>query len=223
MAERSHCPNGLRIAFSSILSSSGLSDAFTLVPPSVVIQHSYFPRLTLLLGTLACLFFALPVAAQQKRISPHETISRVVDGGRVTIVYGRPYSADPKTGKVREIWGKVVSYGEVWRAGADEATLLITQKALIMGGVTIPAGAYSLFFLPEATGTSKLIVNRQIGHWGTQYDSLQDLARIDVTKEAPDSPTDQFTFVIDRATEGGGVLRLVWADTQYAVAFKSQN
>lgn len=171
----------------------------------------------------ACACLALPVSAQQKRISPHETISRVVDGGRVTIVYGRPYSADPKTGTSREIWGKLVPYGEVWRAGADEATLLITQKALIMGGVTIPAGAYSLFFLPEATGTSKLIVNRQIGHWGTQYDSLQDLARIDVTKEVPDSPANQFTFVIDKAANGGGVLRLAWANTQYSVAFKLQN
>ncbi len=185
-------------------------------------KPSYFFRLAPLVAALACTSITLPASAQQKRISPHETISRVVDGSRVTIVYGRPYSADPKSGKTREIWGGLVPYGEVWRAGADEATLLITQKPLVMGGVTIPAGAHSLFFLPEASGTSKLIINRQIGHWGTQYDSSQDLARIDAAKAAPDSPTDQFAIFIDRSPNGGGALRLVWANTQYTVTFKTQ-
>ena len=65
---------------------------------------------------------SLPVLAQQKRLSPHETISSVVGGDRVMIGYGRPYTKSPRTGEVRKIWGKLVPFGKVWRTGADEAT-----------------------------------------------------------------------------------------------------
>ena len=46
----------------------------------------------------------LPVMAQRQRVSPHETISGVIDGNRVTVVYGRPYTKDPKSGDMRKIW-----------------------------------------------------------------------------------------------------------------------
>src|SRR3954463_10313496 len=100
---------------------------------------------SLLIAALLCT--ALPAIAQQKRISPHETISTVAGGNRVTIVYGRPYSKDPKTGQVRKIWGTLVPYGKIWRRGADEATLLITQQPIALGETTVPAGAYTLFML----------------------------------------------------------------------------
>src|SRR5882724_4102389 len=112
------------------------------------------------------LFSALPAAAQQKRVSPHETISAVVEGNRVTIVYGRPYSKAPRGGEVRKIWGALIPYGKVWRTGADEATLLITQKPIVMGDTTIPAGAYTLFTLPTEDGKAKLIISKQLGQWG---------------------------------------------------------
>src|SRR5450755_2419197 len=92
---------------------------------------------------------ASPLMAQQKRVSPHDTISTVIDGNRVTVIYGRPYTKDPKTGEARKIWGTLVPFGKVWRTGADEATLLITQQDMQMGDATIPAGAYSLWTLPN--------------------------------------------------------------------------
>src|ERR1700730_4357154 len=58
------------------------------------------------------------MAQQHKRISPHETVSKSIDGNRVMIVYGRPYTKDPSTGQNRNIWGELVPYGEVWRNGA---------------------------------------------------------------------------------------------------------
>ncbi len=48
----------------------------------------------------------------------------------MTIVYGRPYTKDPKSGETRKIWGGLVPYGKVWRMGADEATLFTTKKAV---------------------------------------------------------------------------------------------
>ena len=109
---------------------------------------------------------ASPLMAQQKRVSPHETISTVIDGNRVTIVYGRPYTKDPHTGEARKIWGGLVPYGQIWRTGSDEATLLITQKPISFGDTTIPAGAFTLWTLPNEDGTAKLAINKQLGKWG---------------------------------------------------------
>jgi hypothetical protein len=172
--------------------------------------------------TAVAIVSALPVMAQQKRLSPHETISAVIDGNRITVVYGRPYTKSPRTGEVRKIWGGLVPYGKVWRTGADEATLLITEKPIVMGGTTIPAGAYTLFTLPQEDGTAKLIINKQLGQWGMQYDEKQDLARIDLKKEALEKPVDQFTMAVEKNSAGGGVLKLTWENTQFSVPFTVQ-
>ena len=157
---------------------------------------------SLIVAALVCA--ALPALAQQKRISPHETISTVVGGNRVTIVYGRPYSKDPKTGETRKIW----------RLGADEATMLITQQPIELGGTTVPAGAYTLFMLPSEDG-AKLVISKQLGQWGLQYDEKHDLARVDLKKEPLEKTADQFTMAVDK----GGVIRMMWENTQFSVPF----
>src|SRR5438270_1220123 len=130
----------------------------------------------------ACLILVLilPLNGQEKkpRVSPHETTKATIQGNEITIVYGRPYTKDPKTGEKRKIWGSLVPFGKVWRLGADEATLLTTQQPIELGGKPIPAGTYSLFMLPRADGAS-LIVNKQTGQSGTKYDEKQDLVRVD--------------------------------------------
>jgi hypothetical protein len=174
----------------------------------------------------AVILSASPLMAQQKRVSSHETISTVIDGNRVTIVYGRPYTKDPKTGESRKIWGGLVPYGKVWRTGADEATLLVTQKPIAFGETTIPAGAFTLWTLPNEDGTAKLIVNKQIGQWGASrgdlkeiYDESLDVARIDLKKNALDKPVDQFTIAVEKNPAGGGLLKMMWESTQFTVPF----
>jgi hypothetical protein len=169
---------------------------------------------------------ALPLLAQQKRVSPHETTGRPIDGNRVTIIYGRPYTNDPKTGEPRKIWGGLVPYGAIWRTGADEATLLVTQQPIVLGGTTVPAGAYSLWMLPAADGSAKLIVNKQIGQWGINprnpkqvYDESLDVVRVDLKKDPLDPPVHQFTMAVEKNPAGGGLLKLSWEDTAYSVSF----
>ena len=168
---------------------------------------------TILLGTLPS-----TVQAQEKRLSPHETISTVVNGNRVTVVYGRPYTTKPGTTVARKIWGGLIPYDKVWRLGADEATLLITQKALVIGGATVPAGAYTLFLLPAADGTAKLIISKQIGQWGEEYDPAQDLARVDLTKTTLAQPVNQFTLEILKSP-AGGAIQISWEDTAFSIPF----
>jgi hypothetical protein len=173
--------------------------------------------ITALLGTL-------PLMAQEKRVnstggtSPHETTSAVVGGNRVTLVYGRPYTKDPHSGEARKIWGTLVPYGKVWRTGSDEATLLITQKPIVIGGTTVPAGAYTLYTLPAEDGSAKLIINKELGQWGTHYDESKDLARVDLKKETLDKPVDEFTMAVTR----NGELKMMWENTGYSVSFTTQ-
>lgn len=175
-----------------------------------------------LLVVAALILGMLPLMAQQKRVSPHETISSVIDGNRVTITYGRPYTKDPKSGEARVIWGTLVPFGKVWRTGSDEATVLITQKAIVFGETTVPAGAYTLFTLPNEDGTAKLIINKQVGQWGTQYDEKQDLARVDLKKESSEKSADQFTISVGKNPAGGGIIKLAWEKTEYSVPFTVQ-
>jgi hypothetical protein len=173
--------------------------------------------LTLLAFSLA----AGPLIAQEKpRVSPHATVNATIDGNDMSIVYGRPYTKDPKTGEPRKIWGGLVPYGKVWRLGANEATLLTTDKPIIFGdGAPVMPGTYSLFMLPDENG-AKLIVNKETGQWGTKYDESQDLARVDLKKDSLGKPVDQFTIAIDKNEKGGGVLKMMWEQTQYSVPFR---
>jgi hypothetical protein len=186
---------------------------------------SHMNKLKSILTIGAIIVSTLPVMAQQKRISPHETVSAVIDGNRVIIVYGRPYTKNPRTGENRQIWGGLVPYGKVWRTGADEATLFITQKPIVLGETMIPTGIYTLFTLPQEDGTAKLIVNKQVGQWGIgpgSYDEKQDVARIDLEKQTLDKPVDQFTMAVEKNPQGGGVLKMMWENTQYSAAFTVQ-
>lgn len=176
---------------------------------------------TLVVATLA-MFSALPGMAQERHISPHETFSARIDGNRITITYGRPYTVKPGTTEVRKIWGGLVPYGKPWRLGADEATTLITQKPIEMGGKTIPAGAYTLYMVPEENGASQLAISTALGGWGIPVDTSHDLARVDLKKESLDKPVDQFTMAITRNPSGGGVLELKWENTQFSVPFTVQ-
>jgi hypothetical protein len=177
--------------------------------------------ISLLAVSAALLVTAMPLLAQQKRMSPHETISQVVDGNRVSIVYGRPYTKRPNTDTVRKIWGGLVPYGKVWRTGADEATLFVTQKPIVVGDTTIPAGAYTLFTLPQEDGTAKLIFSKDIGQWGEEYKDGNDQARVDLKKTALDTPVDEFTMTVVK-NDNGGIIKMSWEKAEYSVPFTVQ-
>lgn len=172
-----------------------------------------------LVATLG-LLCAVPVVAQQKRISPHETVSRKINGNRVTITYGRPYTKDPHTGEPRQIWGDLVPWNKVWRLGADEATTLITQKPIKLGNLDVPAGAYTLFFIGAPDGSAKLLVNKEIGQWGIDpYHPQNELGRVDLQKQPLSPAVHEFTIVLDSGSNGSGVLKLQWEDREYVVTY----
>ena len=164
-----------------------------------------------------------PTPAPRARVSPHETINASIGGRggpRVTITYGRPYSKDPKTGEIRKIWGHLVKWDKADRLGADEATLLLTQKPLLFGTTEIPAGAYTLYIVPSEKGTSQLAFSSNLGKWGIPVDETKDVARIDLKKDTISQSVDQLTIAItdDKAT-GSGAITIQWETTQYSAPF----
>ena len=124
--------------------------------------------------------------------SPHETTSAVIGdrrtGDRVTITYGRPFTADPRTGQPRKIWGALVPWDKPWRLGADEATLLITQQPIVFGDTRIPPGAYTLYLVPSDSNPTKLVFSTNIGKWGIPVDTTHDFASVPMTKSSLDEP-----------------------------------
>lgn len=156
--------------------------------------------------------------------SPHETTSTVVGdrrtGNRITVTYGRPFTKDPKTGEVRKIWGGLVPWGKAFRLGADEATLLLTQKPLVFGDTTVPAGAHTLYLAPSESGPTQLAFSSNLGKWGVPVDETRDVARIPLEKTTLETPVDQLTIVIENdAAAGGGVLKISWENTLFSTPF----
>ncbi|HET7601063.1 MAG TPA: DUF2911 domain-containing protein [Gemmatimonadales bacterium] len=145
------------------------------------------------------------------QLSPRDTVRATVGAAHLAVDYGRPHK------RGREIFGSVVPWGQVWRTGANAATGFTTDADLVVGGTTIPKGSYTLWTLPRPDG-AKLIVNRQTGQWGTEYDPKQDLVRLDLTSEAVSDPVEVFTIGIDPRGDGG-VLTLAWDRTRYALPF----
>jgi hypothetical protein len=144
--------------------------------------------------------------AQEQRKSPHETAKATIDGANITIEYGRPSM------KGRKIMGELVPFGKVWRTGADEATTLTTDKELQIAGTIVPAGKYTLYTLPGQADW-QLIVNKQTGQWGTEYDQKQDLGRVPLKKTATTAPVEQLTISVDKNPAGGGLLKIAWENT----------
>lgn len=125
----------------------------------------------------------------------------------VKITYGRPKV------KGREIWGKLVPYGDVWRAGADEASTITFSKDVTVEGKAVPAGTYGLFYLPESDHWT-VILNKVPKQWGAfRYAAKDDLLRVDV-KPMHDQPmTEELTYEI-----AGDQVLLKWE--KLAVPFK---
>jgi hypothetical protein len=161
--------------------------------------------------TLLSAAAALPVMGGGAPASPHETISFTNAGNTIKLTYGRPYSHAPNSTEIRKIWGTLVPWDKAWRLGADLATTLVIEKAIILGGTNVPAGTYTLYMVPSEKGVSKLAVSKTTGKWGIPVDEKNDLARVDLKSAPLDKQLDQLTLTLTQgAAAGTGVLTISW-------------
>lgn len=144
----------------------------------------------------------------KKPLSPPAHTETTINGKKVSIDYSAPSM------RGRKIMGQLVPYGQVWRTGANAATTLKTEADLVIGGTNVPAGTYTLYTLPSESGW-KLIINKQTGQWGTEYDQKQDLARVDLKQEKTSAPVE--TFKIDLQPTA---LVMEWENTKLSTEIK---
>ncbi len=146
-------------------------------------------------------------------LSGRGEVASTVAGVTFTGDYGTPQR------RGRDIFGSLVAYGERWRTGANRATHLSFDGAIVIDGTTIPAGDYTLYSIPEADGGT-LIINGQTGQTGTRYDPEMDVARVEMRREALDANVEVFEIdVVENEAGDGGRLELRWAETVYFVPF----
>ena len=146
------------------------------------------------------------------RRSPRMTTVATIGGTRMAIEYGSPQK------RGRTIWGALVGYNGEWMPGADEATTLVTDVAIVLGTLAVPAGDHTLYAWPDRD-RFQLIVSKDVGQFHTVYNPAQDLGRTDMTLTRLSSPVEGLTFAIEKIEPRGdaGVLKLIWDDREYSV------
>lgn len=162
-------------------------------------------RRTPLLAGLA--LAALPAVAQipvnVPQPSPKATATQVVSVTEMSVTYCRPAV------KGRKIWGGLVPFGQVWRTGANENTVVTFSTPVKVEGHALPAGRYALFTIPgEASWT--VIFSTQSHAWGSySYDPKEDALRVTVTPRAG-ADVEPLQFSFDDVTDSATNLTLRW-------------
>lgn len=169
------------------------------------------PKALVALGLLAALLAAAPVWAQQiqdlPRRSQQQTITQTIGVSEVTIAYHRPLVNG------RQIWGTLVPYDQVWRAGANDNTTIHFSDPVKVEGEDLAAGTYGLHMLPGESEW-RVIFSHNSTSWGSfSYDPAEDALQVTVEpRKAPFQEVMQYRF--DDLSEDGGVIVLHWEELE---------
>jgi hypothetical protein len=174
------------------------------------------PRVKVRVEVLVLLLFSFSIFAASARSQepipspPAKAACKFSDGKTISVAYSSPRM------RGRKIFGGLVPFGEVWRAGANEATTFVTTADVVVGGKDIPAGRYTLFTLP-AQNKWTLIISKQTGEWGIPYPGEKfDFLRTDMTLSKLPGPLENFTISFDQSG-ASCTLKLDWETTRASV------
>jgi Protein of unknown function (DUF2911) len=174
-------------------------------------RRTFAKKLCSILFTATVSFSVFAQSDKQSRPSPPAQASVKFGSKTVTIDYSAPSM------RGRKIFGGLLPYGKVWRTGANEATTLKTDVNLKIGDLGVPAGTYSLYTIPDEKGWT-LIINKQTGQSGTEYDPTEDLGRIKMMEGViPNSPVETFQIKFENTKDLSSELHLLWETTNVYV------
>ena len=152
----------------------------------------------------------LVAEAQEKPLSPKETVNAKIDGVDTEIVYCRPSARN------RTMIGGKEPYGKVWRTGANAATTIEFDKPVKIEGKSLPAGKYALFTIPNEKEWT-IIINEDYNQQGAyNYDEKKDVLRVNVKPKKTEQFVETFTITPEKDR-----VTLKWENTQ--VSFKVQS
>ncbi|MBX2840617.1 MAG: DUF2911 domain-containing protein, partial [Flammeovirgaceae bacterium] len=136
------------------------------------------------------------------------------DEAIIRVLYSRPQK------KEREIFGKKVAYGKVWRTGANEATEIKVYKDISIGGEKLNAGTYSLFTIPTEKEWT-IIFNSDLDYWGAySYKEANDELRITAASSKSKKPIEAFTIQFKEGDKNEGIMQLAWDEVIVDIPFK---
>lgn len=139
-------------------------------------------------------------------LSPRQVAGTTISQAPIFVSYGSP------SVRGRTVWGgQLVPFDSVWRTGANEATHLATGKTLVFGDVTLAPGLYTLWTQHTRSGTW-LIVNRQVGQWGTQYNPANDVGRVQMELKDVTPAVEELTITVRPTGPGRGAIDIAWGD-----------
>jgi hypothetical protein len=144
--------------------------------------------------------------------SPHVKSEWTIDGAKVSIEYGRPMTK----GRAE---ADLMPNGQPWRTGADEATVITTDKALKFGSISLTPGTYTINTQPGDTEW-QLIFGKlgKPGQWGVPYNATLEIGRTPMAIGKTKAPVEQLTISIDD-TPAGAVLRVEWGTKSATAPF----
>lgn len=145
---------------------------------------------------------------RNSRPSPPATASGKIGETQVIIEYSSPAV------KNRNIWGELVPYGKVWRAGANEATTVEFSQDVQIEGRHLAKGKYSLYTIPGESNWT-VIFNKATGQWGTEYDERQDALRVNVKPRSAGKMHERLSYHVAR----NGIL-MRWENLELPVKIK---
>lgn len=148
-------------------------------------------------------------AQTQAPKSPAQTAKGTIGTADVTVAYSSPAVNG------RTVWGELVPYDKVWRAGANDATTFETSKDVMVEGQALPAGKYSLFAIPGQDEWT-IVFNKEAKQWGAfKYDETKDALRVKVKPRKSASFNERLAYNV---SESG--LTMQWADLEVPVVVK---
>ena len=145
-----------------------------------------------------------------KQLSVRDTTRATIGMATFTVDYGRPLA------RGRVLLGDVLPFDEVWRTGANAATQFTTSVPISLAGIRLPAGTYTLWTVPRKGGQADLIVNKQFGQWGTEYNEKLDVGKAPLKVDAAPSPVEKFTISIAPSGAKKGALVLEWGNFRWS-------
>lgn len=175
------------------------------------LKHSTMKKLFSLSAVLFVVAFLCGSVAQAQNApaSPAQTAKGKLGNADVTISYSSPAV------KGRTLWGQLVPYGKVWRAGANDATTFETTSAVQVEGKTLPAGKYALFAIPQEDQWT-IVFNKVSKQWGAfNYDEGQDALRVTAKPRKAASFNERLTYNV-----GKDGFTMAWGDLEVPVAVK---
>src|SRR5262245_59537385 len=169
-------------------------------------------KIRALITAFALFVVAVPLLAQPAiplpETSPKASLAQTIGVTNIEVNYHRPAV------NKRKIFGGLVSYGAVWRAGANENTTISFSTPVTVEGQALPAGTYGLFMIPTAS-TWTVVFSKFTDAWGAySYEQGEDALRVTVTPQAMSESQERMAFTFDDFTNNSVVASLRWDKTR---------